>query len=210
MRFFNPQADKKDMAMKRWTTAITAIVKHAGNQIGSLEGMPEESRSTLQELRTRILRQDTPEPTDLLPPEGQEAGIMDSAQRKEQEKDTRARPRPGISARSISKIWEEEEIRSSSRSSSEASGARSPVLTSILKGGKNREPVRQAMLGAARARVQEDEKQRQRMSPESIGDPIPTIAASVPQILPPVTAITGPDEESLQLVVHPSSHPDGN
>ena len=59
MRFFNPSINKRDLIMKRWTTAITAIVKHGGNPIGSIRQMSAESRDSLVDLRSRIMREDT-------------------------------------------------------------------------------------------------------------------------------------------------------
>ena len=48
----------KDVARKRWTTAITAIVKHSGNPIGSYSQMhsPVDSTTNINELRHRILQ----------------------------------------------------------------------------------------------------------------------------------------------------------
>jgi hypothetical protein len=56
----------KDDARKRWTTAITAVVKHGGNPIGSLREMSEsESITNLSELRSRILLEQEEDPRHL-------------------------------------------------------------------------------------------------------------------------------------------------
>jgi hypothetical protein len=141
MRFFNPQSTKRDLVMKRWTTAITAIVKHSGNPIGSLEDMPEEHRSSIKDLRSRILRQDTSGSGDFPFMESmhqQQLQQQLQQQQQSQHQQTsssnninntgndnnsststssstgRKAPAPPV-GRSISKIWEEDETTASSR-----------------------------------------------------------------------------------------------
>lgn len=117
--------------MKRWTTAITAIVKHSGNPIGTMQDMPEDFRSSLKELRSRILRQDTQVHWDTQPEEqaGQPSqqksagGSSDGGNNVNNE----SRPAPPTIMRSISRIWEEEEAGAG------RSGANSNLIAAVAE-----------------------------------------------------------------------------
>lgn len=47
----------RELAKKRWTFAITAVVESSGNPIGSIESMPSEVKSSLKDLRTLVLEE---------------------------------------------------------------------------------------------------------------------------------------------------------